>query len=70
MSSLKGQVLACRYDRSLWPAELAANSTAMSQGTRSTSKFDSEQQGLQRSALQSVKHRMAAVLDVELCNAA
>ena len=62
-----------RYDRSLWPKE-ADPAPIKRPAILHEGKLDSEQDAKQpmmtRSALQSLKQRMATVLDVELCNAA
>lgn len=62
----------CRYDRSLWhteissvPAQARTPSTACSTGAEK----QAEQHAISRSALQSLKERMATVLDVELSSA-
>lgn len=63
----------CRYDRSLWPKEATSVPTtrpaSLHEG-RQNSEQDTKQPVMTRSALQSLKQRMATVLDVELSNAA
>lgn len=66
------QLAMCRYDRSLWPSGIASGcaqahtaSAACSIGTQK----EVQQQAITPEALQSLKQRMATVLDVELCSA-
>ena len=62
----------CRYDRSLWPdgtattsAQALTESAACNTGTGQEAQPHAVSQG----ALQSLKQRMATVLDVEVCGA-